>query len=186
MDKTKFAVFGSLFVLASFGLMVVLVQKQTSTNSQADSNVVNLPTKVEAVSPTPDQTIISPDGKSSLTMKTEANGSETTYSFYTNGALAFTKTTSGKMSVPYNTWSIDDKHFFVREDVSGQSNFYIEPGDINLTQKFNEKFPNDKLQEATGWAAENLVVVNANNGRDISFWFDITNETFISLATRFN
>ncbi len=182
-----------LFILAGSGVVFFYLslspqktQPVANNYTNSNGNAVKLPTKVEAMKPV-DETVISPDGKASLVMKVQIQDGMITYSFYNSDEFILSKTTSGKISLPFNTWSTDDKHFFIKEEINGQNNYYSEPGDINVTQKFAEKFPDYKFQEITGWADKNLLIVNANDGtNDISFWFDITSQSFIRLSGRFN
>lgn len=186
MNRFKQIIIVGLVAVISLGLLVFFMQRQ-KTNKYAGP--VDLPTKVEAVSPNNETStsVASPDGKKTLTMKSQKQGGATTYTFYIDNNLVATRVTSGKMSIPYNTWSVDDKHIFLKEEVNGMVNFYIEPEDINVSAKFVEKYPNYILQDMTGWAAGNLLIVNANDGKnDVSFWFDMSNSSFIPLSNRFN
>lgn len=186
MTRFKQLAFLGLVFIISLGFLVFFLQRQQS--SKYANNSVQLPTKVEAVSPEiSSSSLISPDGQKTLVMKWEKQGGETTYSFYSGSQLLLTKITSGQMLIPYNAWSVDNKHIFLKEEVNGQINFYVAPGNINVSDKFKEKFPDYTLQDMTGWAAENLLIVNANDGKnDVSFWFDLTSQTFITLSNRFN
>ncbi len=176
-----------LIIFSSFGFIAFFLQSQ-STNKFSSVNSVKLPTKVEALDVNSSLSASSPDGKKNLTMKIQTKNDGSTYSFYIENELLFTRTlANGKMSIPYNTWSIDDKHVFLKEEVTSGTNFYLEPEGINVSEKFKEKFPDYKLQDVTGWGGENLLVINANDGKDdISFWFDITSKSFIRLSNRFN
>jgi len=52
---------------------------------------------------------------------------------------------------------------------------------------FLSKYPEFKIEDITGWAAVNLLLVNVKSqtGEKISFWFDVTSQTFIRLGTYF-
>jgi hypothetical protein len=173
------------FVIAAASGVYIFTQQSSASNYTSEN--VKLPTVVAAETPSPTQ--VSPDGKKTLTMKTsEANGI-TTYSFYSGDTNMFYKdlTNDSAMSIPFNTWSVDDKYFYVRETTPNQTNYYVIPGQINITDKFTEKYPTYKLQDVTGWASPTLLIVNANTGSaDISFWFDLTSQSFIRLSNRFN
>jgi|SRR5581483_904619 len=149
---------------------------------------VNLPTKVQAIDEEMSNQVTSSDGKAVLTVKSKKQEDETLYSFYIDDErLALTKLTAGKMIAPFNAWSINDKNFFLKEEVSDLTYYYLEPEGVNISERFYEKFPNYKLQEVTGWAAANLLLINATDGKnDISYWFDINNFNFTRLSNRFN
>lgn len=164
---------------------------------------VILPGAIEAVTKAEDSlsTTLSPDGKATLTEKKQTTKGSTTYTFTTDTGLTFTKTLAvpGTISIPFNTWSNDDKYIFLKEDVNGQTNYYVLSASgktfadgslfINLSDVFARKLPNLKLSEATGWAAPTLIVVNTttSDGKEgSSFWFEITDQSFIQLSERFN
>jgi hypothetical protein len=134
---------------------------------------------------------VSPDGKNTLTMKKQANGNLINYTFTTNEGILVTRDveTNVIMSIPFNTWSTDDKAVFVKEDTGSVINWYIYPGGINVTDYFTQKLPNFKLIEITGWAADNLLIVNTNKldgSEGFSYWFDTQSHNFIQLSNRFN
>lgn len=136
-------------------------------------------------------TQISPDGKEALTMKKETSGDSTTYSFTTQKGFLFTKTVSKGVtfSIPFNTWSPDNKYVFVKEDAGSTVNYWVYPGEINVTNFFVQKLPNFKLGDITGWASNTLLIVNTNNpdgSEGPSFWFELPSKSFIRLSNRFN
>lgn len=186
MVKRIFRLLLLFFVVFFAGIGVFFfTQKGQPKNAVLES--VKLPTVV--VAEAPDASQITPDGKRTLTMKTTNSGDLTTYSFTDGDQVLFTKTVSkdSQMSIPYNTWSPDDKNFFVKEVNSGVINYYVVPGEDNVADLFRQKFPTAKLQEITGWADRALLIVNANlDGNDVSFWYDLTSKGFIRLSNRFN
>src|SRR5258708_6331922 len=79
---------------------------------------IQIPTNftANATSPSDSVSVMSPNGKTSLTMKTITNKNSIIYSFNTD-SLVYTKTTttSDNFSIPFNTWSPDNKYIFLKE-----------------------------------------------------------------------
>ncbi|HWA52127.1 MAG TPA: hypothetical protein VG895_03680 [Patescibacteria group bacterium] len=164
-------------MITSIGAIALYIKDFQSSKVLADVSLPSSPAPIIITT-----SMISPDGNATLTMTQNKN-----IYIFSSDKLNFTKVSSGKFSIPFNTWSIDDKHVFIREDTGSIINFYLEPQDLNITQKFSEKFPTYTLQDVTGWASAIYLIVNANTGtKDVSYWFDITTNNFIPLATRFN
>ena len=153
------------------------------------------PFPVPTLLPTPTNeinSVTSPDGKVDLTMKKTTDKDITTYTFTSSKGPFYTKTVINDeiMSIPLNTWSPDNKYFFIK-DVSGNTKNYIvvsPTGEAqNLTEFFTKAYPDYILQDVTGWASPTLLIVNANTGKDdISVWFEVTTKTFTRLSDRFN
>jgi len=186
MDKQAFRLL--VFVLLSLTIasgFLIFIKKSTYNKVLAD---VQLPINPNPISQTSTSSVTAPDGGQTLIMNLQTSGNLKNYTF-TSSKLSFTKTvpSTSTISLPYNAWSPDDNRVFIKEDTGSQINFYEEPGDINVTNSFIQKFPNYKFQDVTGWAAPTLLVINANNGtNDVSFWFDLTSQSFIPLSIRFN
>ena len=150
---------------------------------------------------------ISPDGTKKVIMKVTQNPDNTsTYDFSvsdgndTNEQHIFTKTLDSlsSMSVPFNTWSPDDKYFFIRENIAGskgilvfnalgisfsETEVYLEAVDI-----FNQKNTGNNFDEATGWASETLIIINTakkDNTKGHSYWFEVPSRAVIQLSTEF-
>jgi len=203
-------------VMAAGLVLFALMQRnshKTTTNvfSQTITSptfVIPTPTLLVPVS-TPSQTTTmdSPDGTKTLTMiKRQINGLAA-YFFYTSNKsdavdkLIFKKTEglTESFSIPYNTWSPDNVYFFLKEATPSVNNYYVFyvsgnllPNNaqyVNIQELFAQKLPDFTLVDVTGWAAPNLVLVNTKTkqeGRDVSFWFDVPGLSFIQLSTYFN
>lgn len=187
MDKQIFKIVSiSLILVVALASIFFLVQKNSDTKQ---TETVKLPTSVAAEN-LPDPTSqVSPDGSHTLTLKSSTSGAQTTYSFYTADKLLLSTTipTESYFSIPFNTFSPDNKYVFVKEVTPTKTNYHVLPGNINVTTLFAEKYPAYTLQEITGWAAPNLLIVNASTGTsNISLWFDLTTTSFITLSNRFN
>ena len=148
---------------------------------------------------------VSPDGKylASLVVKDTASGGHD-YAFlvsqvgnpssavrvYSASAAAGTV-----FSVPYNTFSPDDNYVFLRQEVNGTAHFlvfhttaatfYGGATYLDVTDLFASDEPSYEMYQVTGWASNTLLVIETNQGGGTSFWFDVTNESFTPLATRF-
>lgn len=132
--------------------------------------------------------IKSPDGKDTLNVKEEKNKENITYTFTTSKQI-FTKTvpTGTVISVPFNTFSPDNKYIFLQEG----NTYFVPLKDeiLDINALFLEKHPEYKITDVTGWGGMTLIVVNTDKvsgGQGPSFWFDVTNQSFIRLSTRFN
>ncbi len=191
MDKHHFKLLLGLLLVATFVVIVFIPKVTQGPATSIPQAVINA---AASPSPIPSQmsTQESPDGKNTLTMKREMNGSSATYSFSTKDGALFSKTVDNTttLSIPFNTWSTDDKTVFVKEDTGSAVNWYVYPGGTNVTDFFNKKLAeNYKITEVTGWAANTLLIVNTDKiggGQGFSYWFDISSKSFIQLSNRFN
>jgi hypothetical protein len=150
---------------------------------------------------------ISPDGKEKVIMKvTENNDGTKTYAFSTanqegdNEKHIFSKTSDLQidMTIPFNTWSPDNKYFFIQENSeNGKSIFVFSAtgtqfanGEIYLdaTDLFAKANTGNNFNQATGWASESLIIINTtkeNNAEGPSYWFEVPSKAIIQLSTKF-
>lgn len=190
--------------------LFILVQRNNQGDRRVFSAIIPTTTSPVLVTITPyplqTTTMDSPDGTKTLTMKQEQIDRTITYSFDVSdpggvGNLIFSKEVPDTQvfSIPFNTWSPDNKYFFLKESSPTVSNFYVFsssgaslPNTIqyaNIQELFIQKLPDYRITDVTGWADPILIVVNAiedKSGRNFSFWFDVTNQSFIQLGTYFN
>lgn len=162
------------------------------------------PTNAPTVTPSPVETTVaeSPDGIYSLIMKKQPATNQTTYTFYTSTAQTttpveiYTATVdpSSSFSLPFNAWAPDDKTVFIKEMTASTTNYLVIPqtgtvttNPTNIQSLFAQRYPTYSIENVTGWAANNLLVVNTKTpgGNMESFWFDTTTQGFIPLAHRF-
>lgn len=187
ISKQTFLILG---IIVIFGFGFIYIKNYTAGNKVLAD--VTLPSSPTPIPQTSTGANISPDGRETLTMKIDSSAQDTNYSFYdTLGRINFSKTvpSTNNMSIPFNTWSPNDKYAFVKEVGPTQTNYWVLPAGINLTDYFAQKLPNYQLGDVTGWASDVYLIVNTNNPNGSvgpSFWFDITSKNFIILATRFN
>lgn len=173
------------------------------------AKIAEIPKFEATKTPSPAQTtlVVAPDGKKTLSMRTDkrTDGVTQTFSMSSKGENVFSsvysKTMAGEpaISIPFNTFSPDDKYFFLKETVGGTQNYFVlassgspvatDSQTLNVSEFFAKKLPDYTLTEVTGWAAPTLLVVNTDKKdgtQGPSFWFDLSTKSFILLSNRFN
>ncbi|MEK7079054.1 MAG: hypothetical protein AAB929_03200 [Patescibacteria group bacterium] len=201
------------FFIISLGTalsLFVLVQQNNKVDQRVFSSL-NSSVETSLPSPAPsypelNSVMGSPDGTKSLLMKKRRAEDQTNYSFFTSSSseypqLIFARDLdeSHSLTVPYNTWSPDNKYFFLKETTPTVNNYFIfnasgvplkdEIKYINIQDLFSQKQPDYSITDVTGWADPNLIIVNAkknNDGQLVSFWFEVSSQSFIQLSTYFN
>lgn len=149
---------------------------------------------------------ISPDGEKNVVMKITGNGDGTqTYSFFTadvsgaNEKYIFSQTLGEgeNMTTPYNTWSPDDKYFFIEENSKSGKKIFVFKGSgevfsetegyFEVTGIFKKQNTGNDFEEATGWASETLIIINSKkeDGSRASYWFEVPSKAIIPLSTDF-
>ena len=149
----------------------------------------------------------SPDGKFTLTMQERKGSAEVTYIFQMMDETShtqkniFTKSvpTGTSISIPFNTFSSDNKYLFLKEVTGSQTTYFVltasglpitkDVQTIDFSTLFTAKYPNYVITDVTGWAGPTLVVINTNKIDGTigpSIWFDVASKSFIQLSTRFN
>lgn len=183
--KLIFSVIGTAVTAIALVLFVQLSSRSNSSNSPV------VPEYVQAQEPeVAEFNQISADGSENLVMKQTNIVEARQYDFSTNAGTAFTTTQPKevKVLIPFNTWSPDNKDFFVQ--IGNDYTVVTSDGStLTILDKFIEKYPNYVLTEATGWAAPNLVILNATNQDGTngpSFWFNATTGGITQLSTKFN
>lgn len=150
---------------------------------------------------------ISPDGTRKVVMKVTRNSDNTsTYNFSTadedsgNEQYIFSKTlnSSDSMTIPFNTWSPDNKYFFIQENVGNNKSVFAfkATGEafsdtenyLDVTDLLSKRNTGNNFAEATGWASESLIIINTtkqDNTKGPSYWFEIPSNAVIQLSTEF-
>jgi len=193
----------ALLAVALIGITILAVlniflNKKTSSGSTQvappQENVI-LPAEASGFT-----SLDSPDGKLTLLAKTVKNDRGITYTFNVSGKEIFTITVdpSVTISIPANAWSPDGKYIFLKEeDPAGVKFFALSATTVssgqndqtaNITDLFAAKYPDLKIEDATGWGGINLIVFNsikADGSRGSSFWFEMPAHSFIQLSTHF-
>lgn len=97
--------------------------------------------------------------------------------------------------LPLNSWSPDNKYLFLKKSTSGNQSFLVLHADgsnftdgqkyLDVTAYWSESKPKFNLKSATGWAANDLMMITTTkeDGSDgPSFWFVIATHKFMQLA----
>lgn len=192
--------------------LFVLVQRnnynnQTSFSLSAMVPTISITTPTSAPYPMQTSSMGSPDGSMNLTMNSQRGKGTTKYTFFTSSPegldkVIFSKELAGaeSLSIPYNTWSPDNRYIFLHESTSSSlHNYYVlnasgipikdEVKYVNIQELFSAKQPDYTIVEVTGWADPNLIIVNAKSNKEnrvVSFWFEVSSQSFIALSTYFN
>ena len=151
-------------------------------------------------------TMDSPDGKASLILDSRQTGDDITYSVFitsvssTERQLIFGKEldASSGLSIPYNTWSPDNKYFFLKVQTQALNNYYVffasgkyfndDLAYLDIQKLFEQKVKGFIITDVTGWASPALLIVNTREeagDKKVSYWFDVTNQSFTRLSTFF-
>ncbi len=196
-------------ILGTTASLLILTQYNHANNKNIFSTFATplfTPTPTVPLALNETTMVVSPDGTWKLTMKKQQKETTISYSFLTGATadnheqLIFNKTISvaQNLTVPYNTWSPDNKYLFLKESTPAGDNYYVftAAGNlfsdnspyINVSDLFNLKLANYTLTEITGWADPNLLIINTKTKQGEqgpSFWFEIPSRSFIQLSTHF-
>lgn len=194
-----------VLVILAAGVFLA-VNFRGNTNMQSIASPLKPPQNLLTPTPTAvaqDTQVISPDGNKKLMIKNISN----TYSFYVasvsgnKGQPFFTKTVNQaeSITIPGNSWSPDNAYAFVQENDKNSLDYLVfrASGErfsngqqyLDVPSLFSQRNTDYIVKEVTGWAAPGLLIVNtAKNDNTIgpSFWLDMSNQSFIQLATHFN
>lgn len=197
-----------LVMVAAVSLFYVVQRNNYHPQFNVASNAASMPVQAEAVSPkitTSSQ--VSPDGTKKVILKATQNSDSTTsYDVSTtdgngeNEQHVFTKilNSSDNMIIPFNTWSPDDKLFFLQENIGTSKNVYVfeatgaqfAGGEIYLdaATAFAKANTGNNFDVATGWASETLIIINTtkqDGTKGPSYWFEVPSKAVIQLSTEF-
>ncbi|OGM21380.1 hypothetical protein A2714_02325 [Candidatus Woesebacteria bacterium RIFCSPHIGHO2_01_FULL_38_9] len=209
MEKRRNRYLITAFVFAA--LLTVSYAKFASFKVKNEVTPVTPHFSLEAKSDPGKETTIdfsSPDGTHTLTMK---NGKEVggvvTQTFFVSSEKDKTPINIFErdsdpdklVAVPDNSFSPDHKYIFMIYEEDGKNRYIVfrtDGKDINKSGKtveieslFSEKFPDFVITDVTGWGSYSLIVVNSDTKEGKtgpSWWFDLSNFSFIRLSSRFN
>lgn len=147
---------------------------------------------------------ISPDGSKNLVMKVTPGSEKTkTFEFTTtdsSGGSAKVIYTAGvgeseKFSLPFNTWSPDDKYVFILKNGNGALVFKADGKPVGKDQTyfdipavFSKKVKENVYKETTGWASNTLLIVNSvkpDGSKGLSYWFEVPSQAIVQLSSQF-
>jgi len=180
-------------------LIVIVISVFAVANPGKNSSAPTLPVFASNPTPNPSQAtmVSSPDGTATLTMREKKSEGNVIYTVTLSDKDGiqkeiFIKTLpqGASLSIPFNTFSPDNKYVFLKEVNSGQTDYFViaPSGALDISGPFREKYPDYEIADVTGWGGINLVVVNAekkSGGRGPSFWFDVGSKSFIQLSHSF-
>lgn len=203
----------SLFVFTA--VVVVSTQYEKRITAESFATIESEPT-ISVLDPTTKPTSVptpitgseimeSPDGTVTLKVERLEQSESTQYTISTSPTSDQSKYTVystnefDNLTIPYNTWSPDNKYFFLKEIAQLQSNYYVFSairGEnlggylyLSIQELFAEKVTGYTITDVTGWASPNLIIVNAQSdesGNKVSYWFNVTNQSFIRLSSYFH
>jgi len=209
MSTPQLKLIALILILLIVGMSsLVLNQEQYAGNTRVYAEIPDSPTPTPTVivpEPVETELMDSPDGTKTLTMERQKTGNRVKYSFFTSSDskeryIIYTKTlgTLQRFSIPFNTWSPDNTYFFVKESTPARNNYYVflasgekfsnDAPYLDIQPLFEDKVNGYVITDVTGWAAPTLLIVNTQkqDGEEkMSFWFDITSQSFIRLGTYF-
>jgi hypothetical protein len=195
------------FTLVLLTSMTVMAAFTVFWSSNKTVNKVSETVSFAAEDTKESSTFISPNGKHSLTIENEKNGDLVNQkisiidevSKETTDLLATSSLSSNLVTVPFNTFSPDNKYLFLKKNDNGVNKYFVLLANgkniidnnklLEIGELFSKKYPNLILSEVTGWAAPNLIVINATkeDGSDFaSYWLDLNSHSFIRLSNKFN
>jgi hypothetical protein len=195
-------------IVAASSIFFVIRDNKYGSEFSVSLNTPIVPVIADAsLSKTSTSSQISPDGTKKVIMKvTQNSGNTSTYDFSTADATdsneqhIFTKTlnVSENMSIPFNTWSPDDKYFFIQQDIDGvksvfvfnaaETHFADGSAYLDAADSFTKVNTGNSFDEATGWASESLIIINTkkqDGTKGPSYWFEIPSKAIIQLSTEF-
>lgn len=162
----------------------------------------------EPPSPTPNPKIgtlsqISPDGKKTieLTVK-EISPGNLNYLINVNDNMDNTSSlihsshleSEVEVMIPFNTWSPDNKRFFIVEKQPLATNFLLFQADgsvnsVQITAEYEQAEIPYILSDITGWASPTLLIVRTDERETgepgPSYWYETSSRKFIRLSSNF-
>ena len=208
MAKLPVKILLSVAVITT-GLVVIFVaaNRRTETpNIPTFASTFATPTPFPSVNSETTTTIEAPDGKVILavTQKIVGEGINEAFSVQDKTGsqteiYSEVVPTGNNLSVPYNTFSPDDKYLFLKESTPSQTYYYVlatngkpvtgSQNTLEISSLFYAKYTDFTITDVTGWGGINILVVNTNNkdgSQGPSFWFEVPGGGFTRLSTRFN
>ncbi len=99
------------------------------------------------------------------------------------------------LSIPFNTWSPDNKYLFIQKNENGALVFKASGESITSDQTFfdvgdifKDKVKNVVPKVVTGWASLTLLIVNTvkeDHTKGPSYWFEVPSQAIIQLSSQF-
>lgn len=186
---------GSVFILVLVlfvGLGAFLFQTYQKHRATAADVLLVVPPSPAPTDAPVTKSQVSPDGTHTVTLKTKGEVTE----ILVNDQVVATRRVvpEAKLSLSFNTWSPDNKYFFIQEGseylmmtATGKP-FADGAPYLTVMELFTKTYPDTTITAVTGWSAPTLLTINASSasGEKMTFWFDIQSRKFIRLSSYFN
>lgn len=198
MDKPLFKL---LILTVIVGALIGAAFTMQSGQKEGPKRALPLLASTEVPNESPETTMLSPDGKKTLTIREKKEEGNITYTLLISDKVdgvqkeIYTKTlTQGdQLIVPYNTFSPDNKYIFLKEEAVNGTNYFVlalsGEGRFDVSNLFVEKFSSDYIiNDVTGWGGVNLLIIKTSRvggGEGSSFWFEVPGASFIRLSHSF-
>ncbi|MDA1316614.1 MAG: hypothetical protein O3B87_01160 [bacterium] len=205
MKNLNSIVYGFIIVVLIVGGVLLFKYQDSRKTTQVRADESNSPADIPPV--IMNKSMVSPDGIMTVTMdskqyegtiryvvSTTNEEGETTQDIFANELLS-----THILSIPFNTWSPDNAHFFLKELVGDNLNYYVFNTNgapfaentqyLNIQQAFAQQVEGYNIIDVTGWAAPYLLLVNTqqiDGDQKLTYWFDVSSNSFIPLGTYFN
>lgn len=200
-----------LGLAAAVGVLLALYANHPSPKVQKSSFTLPVIENFQ-ISPTPvvaNPTTVSqpsPDGRSLLSMTITPHTSNTSYKLSVADQTGTTQQTiytttlpdSENLSIPFNTFSPDNKYFFVQKNSSSHSAALVFRADgspiaentqfYNAYDIFTNRGTGNTYDITTGWASETLLIINTkiqSGDKGPSYWLEVPSKAVIQLSTEF-
>lgn len=197
-----------LFVILLLGSVIAIGIKSQQRQPDVPKYVAE-PKPVQAEVVAPEETIqemLSADGKWIAILTKKSGLTNATYTLalkdveqdISKEIYRTTLLDGSDLELPFNTFAPTNEYIFLKE--SGATNEYIvmkasgeniidDKQTLEISSLFYEKYDDFVITDVTGWGGYTLLIVNTDKregGIGPSFWFDMSNHSFIRLSTRFN
>lgn len=192
MKKTKsYLGFIVMFcTIIGLGLFLVLINLNKSVVLSVEPPITSQPV-LEPVK----LSQVSPDGTHTVSLSTISGITE----ILVNDEVVIRRPVESGLDllIPFNTWSPDDKYFFLHEKRLDSDEYLVmmkngkyfadESPSLKVKELFAIVHPETTIVDVTGWAAPTLLIINAKNSSEtnMSYWFDVTTHKFIRLSNYF-
>lgn len=192
MNKS-FSIFFFASLLAAGVLFIMIGKTQPKTNTTPAPKVPIVAASTQTVS-----VMDSPEGSKTLTL--EGDSLYVSAKDSPKKQLLYKKKLelSELLEIPFNTWAPDNVYVFLKDKKTSENEYLVfqssgkafpdEAVFLPLQDLFNKKIKGYVIEDVTGWAAPNLLIVNTTSiegGNKVSFWFDVPNQSFLQLGTYF-
>lgn len=187
-----------LILLAVIFVLTTLIQKSNKTSQTIISKAAAPSSIITPIQIKETSIMDSPDGTKTLTLNSNSLFVSSTSDGVKKEIFKSDSNDLHNFEIPYNSWSPDNVYIFLKDKVTTPSNYLVFQSSgnlfannlqyLNIQDLFQKKIQNYSIEDVTGWADPNLVIVNAKQnetGSKVSFWFDVPSQSFIKLNTYF-